>query len=255
MTTQSSDSFQVLKTPGCFTNDKNNRTNTPTREKLLPGSLVYNIVNQTNNIVTERRPFYVQNYKSYLENLEKNCKKLGIPFNKPNVEEIPSPIKNDKKIENYIENLDTIVLDLHVLKNGKVKVKLIPHMAILNEKYYSKGKPPPIKNVLSALKAHGYSDEFMQTVKDKHKKRTKLMDIKWKKLQYLYENTPSKKKKKSKKKETPEIIEEEAVIGDDDEDDEEKEKDDEPEEDEGLDVEIDEEEVVEDDYVSDGGDD
>jgi len=245
----------VLKTPGCFTNDKNNRTNTPTREKLLPGSLVYNIVNQTNNIVTERRPFYVQNYKSYLENLEKNCKKLGIPFNKPNVEEIPSPIKNDKKIENYIENLDTIVLDLHVLKNGKVKVKLIPHMAILNEKYYSKGKPPPIKNVLSALKAHGYSDEFMQTVKDKHKKRTKLMDIKWKKLQYLYENTPSKKKKKSKKKETPEIIEEEAVIGDDDEDDEEKEKDDEPEEDEGLDVEIDEEEVVEDDYVSDGGDD
>ena len=255
MTTQSSDSFPILKTPGCFTNDKNNRTNTPTREKLLPGSLVYNIVNQTNNIVTERRPFYVQNYKSYLENLEKNCKKLGIPFNKPNVEEIPSPIKNDKKIENYIENLDTIVLDLHVLKNGKVKVKLIPHMAILNEKYYSKGKPPPIKNVLSALKAHGYSDEFIQTVKDKHKKRTKLMDIKWKKLQYLYENTPSKKKKKSKKKETPEIIEEEAVIGDDDEDDEEKEKDDEPEEDEGLDVEIDEEEVVEDDYVSDGGDD
>ena len=66
MTTQSSDSFQMLKTPGCFTNDKNNRTNTPTREKLLPGSLVYNIVNQTNNIVTERRPFYVQNYKSYL---------------------------------------------------------------------------------------------------------------------------------------------------------------------------------------------
>ena len=125
----------------------------------------------------------------------------------------------------------------------------------IRDRYYSKGKPPPIKNVLSALKAHGYSDEFMQTVKDKHKKRTKLMDMKWKKLQYLYENTPSKKKKKSKKKETPEIIEEEAVIGDDDEDDEEKEKDDEPEEDEGLDVEIDEEEVVEDDYVSDGGDD
>ena len=257
MTTQSPDSFQLLKTPGCFAYDKNNHTDTPIREKLLPGSLVYNIVNQTNNIVTERRPFYVQNYKSYLENLEKNCKKLGIPFNKPNVEEIPSPIKNDKKNENYIENLDTIVLDLHVLKNGKVKVKLIPHMAILNEKYYSKGKPPPIKNVLSALKAHGYSDEFIQTVKDKHKKRTKLMDIKWKKLQYLYENTPSKKKKKSKKKEIPE---EEAVIGDDeDEDDEdeekEKEKDDEPEEDEGLDVEIEEEEVVEDDYVSDGGDD
>jgi len=180
---------------------------------------------------------------------------MGIPFNKPNVEEIQPPPKIDTNIESYIETLDTVVLNLTVLKNGKVKVKLIPHMAILNEKYYSKGKPPPIKNVLSALKAHGYSDEFIQTVKDKHKKRTKLMDIKWKKLQYLYENTPSKKKKKSKKKEIPE---EEAVIGDDedeDDEDEEKEKDDEPEEDEGLDVEIEEEEVVEDDYVSDGGDD
>jgi len=256
MTTQSPDSFQLLKTPGCFAYDKNNHTNTPMREKLLPGSLVYNIVNPIHNIVTERKPFYVQNYKSYLENLEKNCKKMGIPFNKPNVEEIPSPIKNDKKIENYIENLDTIVLDLHVLKNGKVKVKLMPQMAMLNEKYYSKGIPPPLKSVLSALKSHGYSNEFIQSVKDKHKKRSKLIEIKWKKLQYLYESTAPKKKKKVKKKETPEIIEEEAVIGDDDEDDDE-EKDDEPEEDEGLDVEIDEEDggnVEEEEYVS-GGDD
>ena len=125
MTTQSSDSFQVLKTPGCFAYDKNNRTDTPIREKLLPGSLVYNIVNQTNNIVTERRPFYVQNHKSYLENLEKNCKKMGIPFNKPNVEEIQPPPKIDTNIESYIETLDTVVLNLTVLKNGKVKVKFV----------------------------------------------------------------------------------------------------------------------------------
>jgi len=256
MTTQSPDSFQLLKTPGCFAYDKNNHTNKPMCEKLLPGSLVYNIVNPTHNTVTERKPFYIQNHKSYLENLEKNCKKMGIPFKKPNVEEIQPHPKIDTNIESYIETLDTVVLNLTVLKNGKVKVKLMPQMAMLNEKYYSKGIPPPLKSVLSVLKSHGYSNEFIQSVKDKHKKRSKLIEIKWKKLQYLYESAAPKKKKKIKKKETPEIIEEEAVIGDDDEDDDE-EKDDEPEEDEGLDVEIDEEDggnVEEEEYVS-GGDD
>ncbi len=256
MTTQSPDSFQLLKTPGCFAYDKNNHTNKPMCEKLLPGSLVYNIVNPTHNTVTERKPFYIQNHKSYLENLEKNCKKMGIPFKKPNVEEIQPHPKIDTNIESYIETLDTVVLNLTVLKNGKVKVKLMPQMAMLNEKYYSKGIPPPLKSVLSVLKSHGYSNEFIQSVKDKHKKRLKLIEIKWKKLQYLYESAAPKKKKKIKKKETPEIIEEEAVIGDDDEDDDE-EKDDEPEEDEGLDVEIDEEDggnVEEEEYVS-GGDD
>lgn len=256
MTTQSPDSFQLLKTPGCFAYDKNNHTNKPMCEKLLPGSLVYNIVNPTHNTVTERKPFYIQNHKSYLENLEKNCKKMGIPFKKPNVEEIQPHPKIDTNIESYIETLDTVVLNLTVLKNGKVKVKLMPQMAMLNEKYYSKGIPPPLKSVLSVLKSHGYSNEFIQSVKDKHKKRLKLIEIKWKKLQYLYESAAPKKKKKIKKKETPEIIEEEAVIGDDDEDDDE-EKDDEPEEDEGLDVEIDEEDggnVEEEEYIS-GGDD
>ncbi len=256
MTTQSPDSFQLLKTPGCFAYDKNNHTNKPMCEKLLPGSLVYNIVNPTHNTVTERKPFYIQNHKSYLENLEKNCKKMGIPFKKPNVEEIQPHPKIDTNIESYIETLDTVVLNLTVLKNGKVKVKLMPQMAMLNEKYYSKGIPPPLKSVLSVLKSHGYSNEFIQSVKDKHKKRSKLIEIKWKKLQYLYESAAPKKKKKVKKKETSEIIEEEAVIGDDDEDDDE-EKDDEPEEDEGLDVEIDEEDggnVEEEEYIS-GGDD
>ena len=135
------------------------------------------------------------------------------------------------------------------MKNGKVKVKLIPQMAILNENYYSKFKVPPIKSVLSVLKSHGYSNEFIQSMKDKHKKRNKLIEVKWKKLEKLFDKT-STKKKKSKKKE--EIFTEDVV---EDEDPEEK-KDDEPEEDEAIVVdEDDEEEVVEEDYVSDGGDD
>ena len=45
MTTQSPDAFQKIKTPGCFSYDTVNRVNKPIREQILPGSLVYDIVN------------------------------------------------------------------------------------------------------------------------------------------------------------------------------------------------------------------
>ncbi len=247
MTTLSSNSSQMLNKPGCFMQDKNNHVNKPFREKLLPGSLVYDIVNAKYKPEPERPPFYVQDKKDYLESLERNCKKMGIPFKKPNVEEIQPIQKKCTNVEKHIEYLDSIVLKTTVLKNGKVKVKLIPQMAILNENYYSKFKVPPIKSVLSVLKSHGYSNEFIQSVKDKHKKRNKLIEIKWKKLEKFFDKTSTKKKKKPKKKE--EIVEEDVV-------EEEKKDDDEPEEDEAIEIDDeDEEEVVEEDYVSDGGDD
>ena len=247
MTTPSQNSYQMLKKPGCFMQDRNNHVNEQIVEKLLPGSLVYDIINAKYKPEPERPPFYVQNKNDYLESLERNCKKMDIPFKKPNVEEIQPIQKKCTNAENHIEYLDSIVLKTTVLKNGKVKVKLIPQMAILNENYYSKFKVPPIKSVLSVLKSHGYSNEFIQSVKDKHKKRNKLIEVKWKKLEKLFDKTSTKKKKKPKKKE--EIVEEDVV-------EEENKDDDEPEEDEAIEIDDeDEEEVVEEDYVSDGGDD
>jgi len=134
-------------------------------------------------------------------------------------------------------------------------------MATLNENYYSKAKVPPIKNVLSALKAHGYSKEFINITEEKYKKRQNLIRVKGEKLD-KYFDTPSMsskarkkgmKKKKEKEKEMEKEMEKEEEPQD--EDDDEVRKDDDPEEDEGLDVEQDEEDVVEDEYVSDGGDD
>ena len=247
MTTPSQNSYQMLKKPGCFMQDRNNHVNEQIVEKLLPGSLVYDIINAKYKPEPERPPFYVQNKNDYLESLERNCKKMDIPFKKPNVEEIQPIQKKCTNAENHIEYLDSIVLKTTVLKNGKVKVKLIPQMAILNENYYSKSKIPSIKSVLSVLKSHGYSNEFIQSVKDKHKKRNKLIEVKWKKLEKLFDKTSTKKKKKPKKKE--EIVEEDVV-------EEENKDDDEPEEDEAIEIDDeDEEEVVEEDYVSDGGDD
>ena len=263
MTTLSSNSYQMLKKPGCFMQDRNNHVNEQIVEKLLPGSLIYDIVNAKYKPEPEREPFYVQNKKDFLESLERNCKEMGIPFKKPYVEQIPVPKNTKVYRESRIEHLDIISVKLNVLKNGKVKVKLIPQMAILNENYYSKSIIPPIKSVLSALKSHEYSNEFIQSVKDKYKKRNELIEKKWKILQKSFD-APSrasrnKKKKADKKAEAAEVAEavEALEVGVEYEDpEEEKKDDDEPEEDEAIVVdEDDEEEVVEDDYVSDEGDD
>ena len=145
-------------------------------------------------------------------------------------------------------------------------------MAVLNEKYYSKYKIPPIKSITSALKALGYSQEFMDSMMEKYKKRNELIERKWKILEKSFDapSTASrnKKKKADKKAEAIEAAEaaeaaeaeaeaEAAEVGVEDEDPEEEKKDyDEPEEDEAIVVDEDEEEeVVEDDYASDGGDD
>jgi|TARA_B110000444_G_scaffold157778_1_gene147513 hypothetical protein len=267
MTTQSPDTFQKIKAPGCFSYDKVNRVNKPIREQILPGSLVYDIVNAKHKPKPERQPFYVQNKKDYLESLERNCKKLGVPFKKPYVEQIPTPEKINVYKESHIEHLDTIYMKLNVLKNGKVRVKLLHEMAHLNEIYYSKSKQPPIKILSSTLKKIGYSTEFIDSMNDKYKKRHKLVDVKWKKLEQFFDAPSSssinrkKKKERAIEKEKERVIEKEKemeVEEDEDEDlEEEKKDDDEPEEDEAIivDEEGDEEEVVEDDYVSDGGDD
>jgi hypothetical protein len=226
--------------------------------KLIPGTFLYKIVNGENTKVPERKPFYVQNAESYVNLLKKNYEYYGIPFKRPNVEEMPPYPKYNIASENYIENLDQIKVCFTVLKSGKVRVKLLPQVAILNEKYYSKGKLPPIKSVISAFKSVGYSQEFVDSILKKYTGRNQLIEKKWKILEKRFDapsvSAANKKKKADKKAEAE--AEAEADIEEDD--DEEKEKDDdEPEEDEAIEIdeEGDEEEVVEDEYISDGGDD
>ena len=227
--------------------------------KLTPGSFLYNIVHGKNDNIIEKKPFYVQNKKDYLESLERNCKEMGIPFKKPYVEETPPYEKVDDSIETHIEHLDQIVVNLNVLKSGKVRVKVLPHMAVLNEKYYSKYKIPPIKSISSALKAIGYSQEFIDSMMVKYKKRNALIEKKWKILEKRFDapSTASRNKKKKADKKAEAEVEVETEVVEDEDPEEEKKDDDEPEEDEAIvvDEEADEEEVVEDEYVSDGGDD
>ena len=225
--------------------------------KLTPGSFLYNILYGKNDNTIEKKPFYVQNKKDYLESLERNCKEMGIPFKKPYVEEIPPYEKVNDSIETHIEHLDQIIVNLNVLKSGKVRVKVLPHMAVLNEKYYSKYKIPPIKSISSALKAIGYSQEFIDSMMVKYKKRNALIEKKWKILEKRFDAPSTASRNKKKKADKKAEAEAETEVIEDEDPEEEKKDDDEPEEDEAIvvDEEGDEEEVVEDEYVSDGGDD
>ena len=225
--------------------------------KLIPGTFLHNIVYGNTTIVPERKPFYVQNADDYVRLLKKNYEYYGVPFKNPNVEEIPPYDKVDDTIETHVEYLDQIVVKLNVLKSGKVRVKILPNMAILNEKYYSKYKVPPIKSITSALKTMGYSQNFIESTLQKYKKRNQLIEKRWKILEKKFD-TPStssrNKKKKVNKKAEPEP---EHELDNEDEDEElEKKDDDEPEEDEAIEIDDEgDEEVIEDDYISDGGDD
>ena len=251
MTTQSPDTFEKIKTPGCFSYEKVNHVIKPLQKQLLPGSLVYDIVNAKYKPEPDRQPFYVQNKKDYLESLERNCKEMGIAFKKPYVEQIPTPEKINVYKESHIEYLDTISVKLNVLKNGKVRVKLLHEMTHLNEIYYSKSKPPPIKILSSTLKKIGYSKEFIDSMNDKYKKRQKLIEVKWKKLEKMFDapsasslNRKKKKERALEKEKETEVIED--ILPKSNED----------EEDDGLDIEQDEDEDenVEEEYISDGGD-
>ena len=224
--------------------------------KLAPGSFLYNILYGKNDNTIEKKPFYVQNKKDYLESLERNCKEMGIPFKKPYVEEIPPYEKVNDSIETHIEHLDQIIVNLNVLKSGKVRVKVLPHMAVLNEKYYSKYKIPPIKSISSALKAIGYSQEFIDSMMVKYKKRNALIEKKWKILEKRFDAPSTASRNKKKKADKKAEAEAETEVIEDEDPEEEKKDDDEPEEDEAIVVDEEgDEENVEDDYVSDGGDD
>ena len=232
MTTQSPDTFEKIKTPGCFSYEKVNHVIKPLQKQLLPGSLVYDIVNAKYKPEPDRQPFYVQNKKDYLESLERNCKEMGIPFKKPYVEQIPTPEKINVYKENHIEYLDTISVKLNVLKNGKVRVKLLHEMTHLNEMYYSKSKQPPIKILSSTLKKIGYSKEFIDSMNDKYKKRQKLIEVKWKKLEKMFDapsasslNRKKKKERALEKEKETEVKEDEDILPKSNED----------EEDDGLD--------------------
>ena len=216
----------------------------------IEGTFLHSITNNENTKYFEPRETYIANYDNYIETLRKSCDESGAKFKVPKyILPMPEIDQVPPKNKSPIRFIDDVIVRINVLKCGKVRVKLITHMATLYEKYFSKNKIPPSKTLAAALKAIGYDESYASSVPDIIENRRKSMDIRWKTLDDIF-NKPSVSNSKKKVKKEPEV----EVEVEPEEDDEDEEEDDSAPAEEaiGNDEVEDDEEVVEEEYFSDG---
>lgn len=206
--------------------------------------VVYDILNLQQYCHAKPKPLIFQERsEEYIGDLKKNYDSYGIPFKQPDIFELPPKHKVTPETEKHHKYLDQVQVNLGVLKNGKVRVKMVLHGAQLYEKYYSHGKPPPIKALTTAYKNLGYSEAFIHAFTEKHKKRVVFGKKVGKILDAIFDKTANAKKKTAAAKKKEEVKEEP-------EEEEDEEDEDGPEEDEALvadDEDEEEEEVIEED--------
>ncbi len=216
----------------------------------IEGTFLHSITNNENTKYFEPRETYIANYDNYIETLRKSCDESGAKFKVPKyILPMPEIDQVPPKNKSPIRFIDDVIVRINVLKCGKVRVKLITHMATLYEKYFSKNKIPPSKTLAAALKAIGYDESYASSVPDIIENRRKSMDIRWKTLDDIF-NKPSASNSKKKVKKEPEV----EVEVEPEEDDEDEEEDDSAPAEEAIGNEEveDDEEVVEEEYFSDG---
>src|SRR5210317_2042167 len=214
-------------------------------DKPREGTFLYDIINTKPTTVYkyERAPVYDKHI--YLKFLEKNNKQLDIPYKEPDLPDAAPREQPKPSDEPELEFGDRVQVVLKVLKSGIVRVKVNGAIATMYEKYYKQGKQPPIKTIIQAYKAHGFSKEFLEKIKKNYDKHMAFAKKLPKIFEKIFEKEPTKKVKKERK-------DEENVEYNDEEPEQEQEDDDIPAEEGELDVEPDEEEVVDDEvYVSD----
>jgi hypothetical protein len=212
------------------------------------GSFLEAILAETDlkRVTLPKRPVY--NQDDYLKLLEKNNKDLGIPYVRPDLPIYELEPEPERVQEPELDVPDRVYMRLRVLKNGIVRVKLSATIWDLHEKYYRHGTKPPYKAVLHAYKGHGFSKEYLEQLKKNQEKQMLLAQRIDKVFTKIFDKEPVKKVKKVKKeKKDEETIEDHEPEEDDVEEDV-------PADEGELDVEPDEEEAVEEEYVSDGDD-
>jgi hypothetical protein len=184
----------------------------------------------------------VHKRQDYFKMLEKNNMEMGIPYVEPVLREYVPVVTPPPPVEPYLEFSDQVKVNIRVLKNGVVRVKINSAIATMFEKY----KRPTLKIILQAYKAQGFSQEFLDRIKKRHQKRLEFSKKVPGIIDGIFNKEPVKKVKKVKKKPEPEVdleIEEEE---------QEIEEDVIPPEDGEMDVEVEiNEEEQEEEYISD----
>ena len=213
-------------------------------DKPEEGTFLYDIITQkpTTHFTFHKRPVYQQDI--YLKALKENNKRLGIPYVEPQLPQATPYQVPQRAKEPELTYGDRVQVNLRVLKNGVVRVKVNCAIAMMYDKYYRRCVQPPFKAILQAYKSHGFSPEFLEKIKKSHERKLAFA----KKLPTIYEKIFDKEPVKKIKKKKVEDVEE----GIDDEPEAEVEEEEIPAEEGELDVEPDEEEVIEEEeYVSD----
>ena len=213
-------------------------------EPLHEGHIRYTIENPqpTKYYVFEKLD--VHKRQDYFRMLEKNNREMGIPYIEPVLREYVPVVTPPPPVEPYLEYSDQVKVNIRVLRNGIVRVKINAAIATMFEKY----KRPTIKNILQACKAQGFSQDFLDRIKKRHQKRLEFSKKVPGIIDGIFNKEPVKKVKKVKKKPDPdpevdlEIEEEEQEI----------EEDVIPLEEGGMDVEVEvDDEEQEEEYISD----
>jgi hypothetical protein len=217
--------------------------------KIPEGTLLHGLLNPSPPKVYKYVPAPVYEKEAYLTALEKHYKQCGIPFKDPQLPDSAKIVGPEPTKEPELVFPDQVYLKMRILKSGIVRIKLDASIATLHEKYYKKALRPPMKSVLNAYKSMGFSPQFLEKIKKRFEWKVKEQKRIEKVIDKIFNKEPVKKVKKKKKEEEEEIVEEPP-------EEDEEEKDDAPEEDEGLDVEPDadedvEEPVDEEEYLSD----
>lgn len=197
----------------------------------------------------------VYRHEDYLDALERHYRECGIAFDRSKFECAPvkrKPTIHEPPVPSFPDPTH-VPVTLTVMKNNKVKVVAHTAWHALWERYFNRGKAPPLRALVQGYKAIGCDDDFLKNIIKSHdtkiKHHAKLFA---KHIQKVFDK--AKKvvpvKKKAKVEVAAVVVEEDAASDAEEDDEAEEDDDDGPVDEEGFDMEIgDDEDVVDDDVV------
>ena len=150
----------------------------------------------------------VMNQDAYLKALKQNNADMGIPFVDPKLPTFEPPPAPKKSDEPDLPYLDRVYVNFRILKSGIVRIKIVPNFLIIYEQYYKRAMRPPLKLLLQAYKARGFSNEFIEKVKQNEQKRLQFVKKVPGILAKIFDKEPVKKIKREKPPPPPAPIEE-----------------------------------------------
>ena len=195
----------------------------------------------------KRQPVYRKD--DYVRLITQHYRDLGLP-DPAWIDEIPdsplAPPPSPEDTEPKLRSHDMVSLVIDYDEDaGSVQCRLSYALCDLYRDYYSQGIPPPIESLVRSYKDLGFSDEYLMDLIDKHDRKVEGMKKVGAVIDRVFK-VDSTTKKKKKKEEKPDIVEEEEEEEEEEEDNEQEEEEEDP-----FDMEMDEDDDVEEEYVSD----